>query len=95
MNKYLEAIRPEGLIEARHNLTAKENNIIDLVLNTIKDDKEYVYEIDIDKYNGIYNLGSANVYGCFRLTPRKGMLGKKLKLNLDMEVQYIGLSVLF
>ena len=62
MNKYLEAIRPDGLIEARHNLTAKENNIIDLVLNTIKDDKEYVYEIDIEKYNGIYNLGSANIY---------------------------------
>ena len=60
MNTSLEAIRPEGLIEARHELTAKENDIIDLVLNTIKDDNEYVYEIDIEKYKGIYNLGSAN-----------------------------------
>ncbi|MCB2296082.1 RepB family plasmid replication initiator protein [Clostridium algoriphilum] len=62
MNTSLEAIRPDGLIEARHELTAKENDIIDLVLNTIKDDNEYVYEIDIEKYKGIYNLGSANIY---------------------------------
>lgn len=62
MNTSLEAIRPEGLIEARHELTAKENDIIDLVLNTIKDDNEYVYEIDIEKYKGIYNLGSSNIY---------------------------------
>ena len=62
MNKDLEAIRPESLIEARHNLTSKENNIIDLVLNTIKDDNKYKYEIDIEKYKKLYNQGSTNIY---------------------------------
>ena len=62
MDKNLEAIRPDSLIEARHNLTAKENNIIDLVLNTIKDDAKYKYEIDIEKYKKIYNHGSTNIY---------------------------------
>ncbi|MBU3130441.1 replication initiation protein [Clostridium tagluense] len=62
MNKNLEAIRPNGLIEARHELTSKENNIIDLVLNTIKDDNKYKYEIDIEKYKKVYILGSTNVY---------------------------------
>ena len=62
MDKNLEAIRPDSLIEARHNLTAKENNIIDLVLNTIKDDSKYKYEIDIEKYKKIYNHGSTNIY---------------------------------
>lgn len=62
MDKNLEAIRPDSLIEARHNLTAKENNIIDLVLNTIKDDAKYKYEIDIEKYKNRYNHGSTNIY---------------------------------
>ena len=56
------AIRPDGLIEARHNLTAKENNLIDMVLNTIKDDGKYKYEIDIEKYKELYNQGSTNIY---------------------------------
>lgn len=62
MKKSMIALRPEALIEARYNLTSKENDIIDIILNTIKDDGKYVYEIDIDKYKGLFKDGSSNVY---------------------------------
>lgn len=58
----LIAIRPESLIEARYNLTSKENDIIDMMLNTIKEDDQFIYEIDLDKYKEIYDKGATNVY---------------------------------
>ncbi|AAK76920.1 plasmid replication initiation protein [Clostridium acetobutylicum] len=62
MKKKLVAMRPEKLIEARYNLTSKENDIIDMILNTIKDDGKHVYKIDIEKYKNLFVSGSTNVY---------------------------------
>jgi plasmid replication initiation protein len=61
MKNNIIAIRDE-LVEARFNLTSKENNIIDMILNIIKDDKKYIYEIDLEKYKKLFKDGSTNVY---------------------------------
>lgn len=62
VKKKLIAMRPEKLIEARYNLTSKENDIIDMILNTIRDDGKHVYKIDIEKYKNLFISGSTNIY---------------------------------
>lgn len=56
------ATRPDNLIEARFSLTTKQNDIIDMILYQIKDDDCYKYEIDIEKFKGIYKMDTSNIY---------------------------------
>ena len=56
------AIRPEGVIEARFKLTAKQNDILDMVFTQIKDDNKTDYIIDISQYKKFYNVDTSNVY---------------------------------
>ena len=56
------AIRPEGVIEARFKLTAKQNDILDMVFTQIKDDDKTDYIIDIAQYKKFYNVNTSNLY---------------------------------
>lgn len=55
--------RPETIIEARFNLTKKQNDIMDMVFATIENDDKLKYEIDIAKYGQLYNIkDKSNIY---------------------------------
>lgn len=58
----LIAMRPDNLIEARFALTAKQNDIIDMVLSQIKDDDCYRYELDIERFKNFYKTDTSNIY---------------------------------
>ncbi|MCD3352140.1 hypothetical protein G8V03_14350 [Clostridium botulinum D/C] len=49
------SVRPDSIIEARYDLTPKQNDILDIVLSKIEDyDDKYCYEILVDDYKTIY-----------------------------------------
>lgn len=55
--------RPETIVEARFNLTKKQNDILDMVFATIKNDDNLEFEIKIEKYAKLYKLqNQSNVY---------------------------------
>ena len=58
----LVAVRPENIIEARFSLTAKQNDILDMVFSQLQDDDQTDYIIDINKYKKLYNTNTSNVY---------------------------------
>lgn len=59
-------MRPDKLIEARFSLTAKQNDIIDMVLSQIKDDGCFRYELDIERYKNFYRTDTSNIYRDFK-----------------------------
>jgi len=57
------AVRPNSIIEARYDLTSKQNDILDIILTKIKeDDNEFFYEINIDDYKKSYKKDTSNIY---------------------------------
>ena len=55
--------RPEAIIEARFNLTKKQNDIVDMVFASIEDDGKLEYQIDLTKYGKLYNIkDKSNIY---------------------------------
>ena len=55
--------RPETIIEARFNLTKKQNDILDMVFASIENDDKLRYEIDVAKYGKLYNIkDKSNIY---------------------------------
>lgn len=56
------ATRPLSIIEAKFDLESKQSDIIDMLLTEIKDDKQIVYELNIDKYKEIYDTDTSNIY---------------------------------
>ena len=55
--------RPEAIIEARFNLTKRQNDIIDMVFATIENDNKFQYEIDLSKYSKLYTIkDKSNIY---------------------------------
>lgn len=64
MNKKGEfiAIRPDPIIEARFDLTAKQNDILDMVFSQVDDDNNYDYILDVAKYKELYNMDTSNIY---------------------------------
>jgi plasmid replication initiation protein len=54
------AIRSNIIIEAKYNLTAKENDIVDILLTEIEPDDNLEYEINIHKYKKFYNYDDGN-----------------------------------
>ena len=56
------AVRSESIIEARFSLTSKQNDLLDMVLCEIKDDKQYQYTISVDKYREYYQKDTSNLY---------------------------------
>lgn len=60
----LICMRPDSIVEARFNLTKKQNDIMDMVFATIENDDKLQYEIDVSKYAKLYNMqDKSNVYG--------------------------------
>lgn len=59
--KYI-AVRPSRLIEARYDLTASQNDILDIVLSKIDNDNNYLYELNINDYKTLYNTDTSNIY---------------------------------
>ena len=59
--KYI-AVRPNNVVEARYDLTSKQNDILDMVLSEVQDDDKYLYELDLDKYKKIYRKDTSNIY---------------------------------
>lgn len=57
------AIRPLAIIEAKFDLEAKQNDIIDMLFTELnKDDGKLEYEINIEKYKKYYNVDTSNIY---------------------------------
>ena len=57
-------LRPETIIEARYSLTKRQNDVLDIVFDSIKDDNKFVYDIDITQYGRRYNMTDKNItYG--------------------------------
>lgn len=63
--KYI-AVRPNSLIEARYDLTSKQNDILDMVLSKIDNDNNYLYELNITDYRALYKTNSSNIYRDFK-----------------------------
>ena len=62
--------RPEIIIEARFNLTKKQNDILDMVFASIENDDKLRYEIDVAKYGKLYNIkDKSNIYRTLYFTP--------------------------
>lgn len=63
MKESLIAIRPLAIIEAKFDLEAKQNDIIDMLFTELnKDDGKLEYEINIEKYKSYYSGDTSNIY---------------------------------
>lgn len=58
----LVAIRPESIIEARFTLTARQNDILDIIFTKLENDDKTDYVIDINLYKKIYKTNTSNIY---------------------------------
>lgn len=56
------AVRSDSIIEARFSLTAKQNELLDMLLCEIKNDDQYQYVISVDKYKNYYQTDTSNIY---------------------------------
>lgn len=56
------AVRSDSIIEARFSLTAKQNELLDMLLCEIRDDDQYQYTISVDKYKAFYDTDTSNLY---------------------------------
>lgn len=59
--KYI-AVRPNALIEARYDLTSRQNDIMDMVLSKLEDDNNYLYELNVNDYRKLYKGDTSNIY---------------------------------
>lgn len=67
MKQYIEknkiqVTRPNDLVEARFDLSAKQNDIIDIVLDQVKEDDNLKYKIKIKNYIHLYPGDVSNIY---------------------------------
>jgi plasmid replication initiation protein len=56
------AVRSDSIIEARFSLTAKQNELLDMLLCEIENDEQYQYLISVDKYKQYYDTDTSNLY---------------------------------
>ena len=49
-------MRPASIVEARFNLTRRQNDILDMVFASIENDNKLQYDVDINKYAKLYSL---------------------------------------
>lgn len=59
--KYI-AVKPDSIIEARYDLTPKQNDILDMVLSKISDDNNYLFQLDLNEYRKLYKTDTSNIY---------------------------------
>lgn len=88
------AIRSSSIIEARFSLTARQNNIIDMLLSDIKNDDKTTYEICVDNYKNLYHMDTSNIYRDLRnaVDSFKGKGFKTLDEATGHEVYYVWFS---
>nr|WP_243153147.1 replication initiation protein [Clostridium botulinum] len=65
------AVRSNDIIEARFSLTPRQNNILDMVFCEIEDDKNYSYEISVEKYKSLYETDTSNIYRDLKKATKK------------------------
>jgi len=84
----LICMRPDNIVEARFKLTKRQNDIMDMVFATIKDDNNLIYEINVNKYAQLYNIqDKTNIYGDLKKAV-KTFEGKGFKIiNKDNGVE--------
>lgn len=73
------AVRSDSIIEARFSLTAKQNELLDMLLCEIKDDEQSKYVISVDKYKEFYQTDTSNLYRDLRKAV-KGFEGKGFRI---------------
>lgn len=56
------AIRSANIIEARFSLTARQNDILDMLFAEIDNDEKLTYEISVEKYKPMYKTNTSNIY---------------------------------
>lgn len=61
-NKKIQVTRPNDLVEARFDLSAKQNDIIDIVLDQVKEDDNLKYKIKIKNYIHLFQGDVSNIY---------------------------------
>lgn len=76
------AIRPYAIIEAKFDLEAKQNDIVDMLLTELKDDERVLYELNIDKYRKIYKTDTSNIYRDMRKAV-EGFENKGVKIPIN------------
>lgn len=74
------AIRSDNIIEARYSLTNKQNIIIDMLLTEIKDDNNYKYSFNIDRFEPLVETDTSNIYRDFK-NAVKTFEGKGFKIK--------------
>jgi plasmid replication initiation protein len=78
----IQAIRPQKIVEARFDLTAKQNDILDIVFSKVKNDNKLEYEINLYDYIDIYHKGDTNAYRDFK-NAVLSFKGKGFNLSLN------------
>lgn len=58
--------RPNDLIEARFSLSAKQNDIIDLLLSKLENNDTIEYELNLPDYKIFFNKDTTNIYRDFK-----------------------------
>lgn len=58
----IKVTRPNDLLEARFDLSARQNDIIDMVLDQVKDDDNLNYKIKIKNYLYLFQGDISNIY---------------------------------
>lgn len=88
------AIRSDSIIEARYSLTARQNNIIDMLLSDLNNDDKTTYEIRVDSYKNLYHMDTSNIYRDLRnaVDSFKGKGFKTIDDNTGNEVYYVWFS---
>lgn len=73
------AVRSDSIIEARFSLTAKQNELLDMLLCEIQDDDQNKYLISVDKYKEFYQTDTSNLYRDLKKAV-KGFEGKGFRI---------------
>lgn len=81
-------IRPDVIVDARYDVTARQSDIIDMVLNKIKENDDVTeYEINISDYAKYYKTNTSNIYRDLKKAVKE-MEGKGfLVKNKDKETE--------
>lgn len=73
------AVRSDSIIEARFSLTAKQNDLLDMLLCEIQNDEQNKYLISVDKYKEFYQTDTSNLYRDLKKAV-KGFEGKGFRI---------------
>lgn len=73
--------RPNDLIEARFSLSAKQNDIIDLLLSKLENNNTIEYELNLSDYKIFFNRDNTNIYRDFKKAVEEFGKNGSFKIN--------------